>query len=146
MVITATQRISLKDTQLTGTLVMSAKEDVTVTKLIYEFKEIFEQAKGTHAESATYVLGSFTHPEPIIIKQLEVTSLAFAIPFDIKNGSQGDKAVYVGDMGLMNKYSDLAKQRSSVYRLEATATLEDGKEDSISVRITFQEQEDKAIS
>lgn len=141
-----TQRVSLKDTQLSWTLVMSAKQDVTIKKLVYEFKEIFEQAKWTHAELTTYILGSFTHPDPINIKQLEVTTLAFSVPFDIKNGSQWDKAVYVGDMGLMNKYSDLAKQRSSNYRLEVSATLDDDQETSKSLRISFQEQENKAIS
>jgi len=136
---------SLKDTELTGTLVMTPKQNIGVIKVTYELVETFEQVKSTKVDLSTYVLGTLEYAQPLALKQLEVTSLPFAIPFTIDKWSQGDKAVYTWDLGLMNRYSDMAKQKSSSYKLAATITFDTWKEMSTHTSITFQQQDDKDI-
>lgn len=145
IVLTIWKRPLPQDTEIVGSLVMTAKQDTTITHVTFTLEETFEQVKGTKVDTTSYTLGTYEHTTPLQLKQLEVTTLAFAVPFSLEKWSRWDTAVYTGDFGLMNKFSDMAKQKNSIFTLKSTVTLDTWKTATTSKKITFPQQEQEDI-
>jgi len=63
---------------------MTAKQDTTITHVTFTLEETFEQVKGTKVDTTSYTLGTYEHTTPLQLKQLEVTTRAFAVPFSLE--------------------------------------------------------------
>lgn len=107
-----------------GKLQFVAKSEETVTQIDYTIEEYFEQAHNNSTENKTYIIGTASVQKEIKVTPLEPKLVEFEVPVSFEKGSFGDKAVYSGDMALMNKFSDRAKKSSSKYKITATITID----------------------
>jgi hypothetical protein len=117
------KRVTPANKQINGSLSILCKQPQTITGIHYEIKEEFEQTHGTRTEHKVYSLGEKTSKAEYDAKPWALLSVAFTVPFRPKAGSLGDQEIYEGDMALMNKMSDVAKQTIRTYTIEVTITL-----------------------
>jgi hypothetical protein len=117
------KRVTPANKTINWSLSVLCKQPQTITSIHYEVKEEFEQTHGTRTEHKIYSLGEKNSKAEYDAKPWELLSIWFTVPFRPKAWSISDHDIYEGDMALMNKMSDVAKQTIRTYTLEVTITL-----------------------
>ena len=137
------RRVTPAHKQVRGALQILCKEPQEIINISYKVIEHFEQSHGTRSEHKTYTLGEKHSKKTYQVTPGSMLTISFAVPFSPKEWSSTDKQIYTGDMALMNKMSDVAKQTVRTYTLEAIISLANEKVVTERKKITYVVEDDK---
>jgi hypothetical protein len=119
----------VSDSIISGTVNITGKSDQKIKSIVVELEETYTKGKGDDKDVTTFKLGKVKLDQPFDIKEGEVISKSFDLPFALLKSTNDKLKEQGGVMGGLGKVGAFLDAEKSEYTVIATVDVDGAKLD-----------------